>query len=120
MCGRVANSTVSPTPPSNTSVVTPATEPPPQSLCGFPLEISNPAPAAHTDLVAGVSSLVPIAAQASPPDPIYTMRLCADGQAVLYTPSTSINQYIWMPNGQHSGEIVAEDVAGLSRRQLRR
>jgi len=108
----VANCPVTPTQPQNTSVVTPAGEPPPQSLCGFPLEISNPSPAAHTDLVAGVSSPVLIAAQASPPDPIYTMRLYVDGQAVLYTPSTTINQYIWMPNGQHTVEVVAEDVAG--------
>jgi len=51
-------------------------------------------------------------ATATPPDPIYTVRLYVDGFAVLYTPKTNINQLIWMPNGQHTVEIVAEDTAG--------
>jgi hypothetical protein len=38
----VANCPVTPTPPSNTSVVPPAAEPPPAALCGFPLQISTP------------------------------------------------------------------------------
>ena len=37
----VANCRVTPTPPSNTSVVPPAAEPPPPALCGFPLQIST-------------------------------------------------------------------------------
>ncbi len=49
---------------------------------------------------------------ATPPDPIYTVRLYVDGEAVLYTPNVNVNQLIWMPNGQHTVEIVAEDVAG--------
>jgi hypothetical protein len=51
-------------------------------------------------------------AQATPPDPIYMMRLYVDGTAVLYSFTTSINQYIWMPNGTHTVEVVAEDTAG--------
>jgi hypothetical protein len=49
---------------------------------------------------------------ATPPDPIYTVRLYVDGFAVLYSPDTTVNQLIWMPNGKHTVEVVAEDTAG--------
>ena|ERR1700758_39442 len=99
----VADCSVTPTPPANLSIVPPATEPPPAALCGFPLTISSPGNGAS------VSSPVPISAVATPPDPIYTVRLYVDGQAVLYTPKTNVNRLIWMANGQHTVEIVAED-----------
>ncbi len=102
----VADCPVTPTPPANTSIVPPAQEPPPTALCGFPLAISRPSNGAS------FNSPVPIVATATPPDPIYTVRLYVDGFAVLYTPKTNINQLIWMPNGQHTVEIVAEDTAG--------
>lgn len=102
----VANCSVTPNPPANTSIVPPAQQPPPKALCGFPLTISNPGNGAS------VHSPMPIVATATPPDPIYTVRLYVDNSAVLYTPNTSINQLIWMPNGQHTIEIVAEDTAG--------
>jgi len=102
----VANCPITPTPPANTSVVPPAGEPPPEALCGFPLTITSPANGAS------VNSPVPIVATATPPDPIYTVRLYVDGFAVLYSPKTDINQLIWMPNGKHTVEIVAEDTAG--------
>ena len=59
-----------------------------------------------------MSSPVPLVATATPPDPIYTVRVYVDGLAVLYTPNTTVNQLIWMPNGQHTVEVVAEDTAG--------
>jgi hypothetical protein len=31
---------------------------------------------------------------------------------VLYTPNANVNQMIWMANGQHTVEVVAEDTAG--------
>ncbi len=102
----VANCKVTPAPPSNTSIVPPAPEPPAAALCGFPLTISSPGNGAS------VHSPVPVVATAAPPDPIYTVRLYVDGFALLYSPSTDINQLIWMPNGQHTVEIVAEDAAG--------
>lgn len=102
----VADCPVTPTPPANTSVIPPATEPPPAALCAFPLSISSPQSGAT------VASPAPIIAQANPPDAIYTMRLYVDGQSVLYSFTTSINNYIWMPNGTHTVEVVAEDVAG--------
>jgi hypothetical protein len=110
----VANCPITPTPPANTSVVPPAQEPPPQALCAFPMAISEPAPVASGTSApsAAVTSPVHFVANASPPDPIYTMRLYVDGAAVLYSPTTSIDQFIWMANGQHTIEIVAEDVAG--------
>ena len=104
--GNVANCPITPTPPANTSIVPPAAEPPPAALCGFPVTITSPANGAS------VSSPVPIVAAASPPDPIYTVRVYVDGLAILYTPNSTVNQLIWMPNGQHTVEIVAEDTAG--------
>jgi hypothetical protein len=102
----VADCPVTPVPPTNTSIVPPAPEPPAPALCGFPLSIASPSDGAS------VKSPVPIVATASPPDPIYTVRLYVDGQAVLYTPKNVVNQLIWMPNGLHTVEIVAEDTAG--------
>ncbi len=102
----VANCAMTPTPPANTSVVPPAQEPPPAALCGFPVAISSPANGAS------VHSPVPIVATATPPDPIYLVRVYVDGAAVLYSPDTNINQFLWMPDGQHTVEMVAEDVAG--------
>ncbi len=102
----VANCPVTPTPPANTSIVPPAAEPAPAALCGFPLQISSPGDGVD------VSSPVPIVAAATPPDPIYIVRVYVDGLAVLYTPKAIVNQLLWMPNGQHTVEIVAEDTAG--------
>ena len=102
----VANCPVTPTAPANTSIVPPAPEPPAADLCGFPLTITSPSDGAS------VNSPVPILATASPPDPIYTVRLYVDNFAVLYTPNVDVNQLIWMPNGEHTVEIVAEDTAG--------
>src|SRR5271166_347390 len=94
----VADCPITPTPPANTSIVPPAQEPPAAALCGFPLTIASPTNGAS------VNSPVPIVATATPPDPIYTVRLYVDGFAVLYTPNTNVNQLIWMPNGQHTVE----------------
>ena len=102
----VANCPITPIPPANLSIVPPAPDPPPAALCGFPLTISSPANGA------AVSSPVPIIAAATPPDPVYTVRLYVDGKAVLYTPKTRVNQLIWMATGQHTVEVVAEDTAG--------
>jgi hypothetical protein len=102
----VANCPVTPVPPSNTSIVPPASEPAPASLCGFPLTIASPVNGAS------VNSPVPLSATATPPDPIYTVRVYVDGFAILYTPKTTVNQLLWMPNGQHTVEVVAEDTAG--------
>jgi hypothetical protein len=102
----VANCKVTPTPPTNTSVAPPATEPPAAALCGFPLTISSPGSGASVD------SPVPIVASAAPPDPIYIVRVYVDGQAVLYSPNSAIHAFLWMPNGQPTVEMVAEDVAG--------
>ncbi|HTS06316.1 MAG TPA: hypothetical protein VMP68_12100 [Candidatus Eisenbacteria bacterium] len=102
----VANCPITPTPPANTSIVPPAQEPPAAALCGFPLTIASPGNGAN------VESPIPLVAEANPPDPIYTLRVYVDGLAVLYTPRSSLNQLIWMANGRHIIELVAEDVAG--------
>jgi hypothetical protein len=51
-------------------------------------------------------------ASAAPPDSIYLVRVYVDGQAVLYSPNSAINALLWVPSGQHTVEMVAEDVAG--------
>ncbi len=102
----VANCPITPTAPSDLTIVPPAQEPPSAALCGFPLEISSPGNGAS------VQAPVPLVAVATPPDPVYTVRVYVDNFAVLYTPSTTVNQLLWMPNGPHTIEVVAEDVAG--------
>ena len=102
----VANCAVTPTPPADLTIVPPAPEPAPAALCGFPLTISSPASGTS------VNSPVPLVATATPPVPIYTVRVYVDGQAVLYTPDVQVNQLIWMANGQHTVEVVAEDTSG--------
>jgi hypothetical protein len=102
----VAKCSVTPTPPTNTSVVPPATEPPPAALCAFGVNDRNSEkqrqrslPRPHRSERRGAGS-------------DYTVRIYVDGAAVFYTPTSTINQYICMPNGQHTVEMVAEDVAG--------
>ena len=102
----VADCSSTPTPPTNISVVPPAAEPPPRALCAFPITINSPSDGAT------VSSPAPIVASASAPDAIYTLRLYVDGKSILFSFTDSINQYIWMPTGAHTVEVVAEDLAG--------
>lgn len=102
----VANCKVTPTAPSDTSVIPPAIEPPPAPLCGFPLTISVPGEGAT------VSSPATVVAQATPPDQIYWMRVYVDGFAIYYSFTNDVNQFIWMPDGPHTIEVVAQDVAG--------
>src|ERR1041385_8222893 len=102
----VANCPMTPTPPADLTIVPPAPEPPQAALCGFPIQISSPGDGAS------VQAPVPVVAVATPPDPIYTVRVYVDNFAVLYTPSAIVNQILWMPNGAHTIEIVAEDTAG--------
>jgi len=102
----VANCPIVPTPPANLTVIPPAQEPPPKALCGFPLQVSAPASGAS------VTSPVPLSALASAPDPIYYLRVYVDGFAVLYSFSPTVNQFLWMADGPHQVEVVAEDVAG--------
>lgn len=102
----VADCPITPTPPANLTVVPPAPEPAPQALCPFPMTISNPT---NGDTVTSPAALTVVA---TPPDPLYTMRVYVDGQAVLYSPDATVKQYLWMSNGQHTIEAVSEDVAG--------
>src|SRR5437588_12797496 len=102
----VANCPITPTAPSNLTIVPAAAEPPPAALCGFPLQISSPGNGAS------VQAPMPLVAEATPPDPIYPVRVYVDNFAVMYTPSAIVNQLLWMPNGPHTIEVVAEDVAG--------
>jgi|ERR1700722_18940624 len=97
----VANCSVTPTPPTNTSVVPPATEPPPAARCAFGVndrksekQRQRSLPGPHRSERRGAGS-------------DYTVRIHVDGAAVFSTPTSTINQYIWMPNGQPTVEMVA-------------
>src|SRR5215469_4113396 len=68
----VANCPITPTPPADLTIVPPAQEPPPADLCGFPLTISSPGTGAS------LNSPVSLVATATPPDPIYTVRVYVD------------------------------------------
>ena len=102
----IVNCPVTPTPPTNLAVLPPAIEPPPNALCGFPLRISVPGQGAS------VTSPAMVTAAATVPDTLYWMRVYVDGQAVYYSFTPTINQYIFMSPGQHTIEVVAEDQAG--------
>ena len=97
----VANCSVTPTPPTNTSVVPPATEPPPAARCAFGVndrksekQRQRSLPRPHRSERRGAGS-------------DYTVRIHVDGAAVFSTQTSTINQYIWMPNGQPTVEMVA-------------
>jgi hypothetical protein len=102
----VAHCATTPVPPPNTTVVAPAPEPAAAALCGFPLSISSPQDGGT------VNSPAPLNVQAQAPDPIYSMRVYVDGEALLYWFEPTLAQNLWMANGQHTIEVVAEDKAG--------
>src|SRR3954468_15849587 len=92
----VANCPITPTPPSDLTIVPAAPEPPPAALCGFPVQISSPGNAAS------VQAPVPLGAAATLPDAAYTVRVYVDNFAFRYTPSPIVNQLLWMPNRAHT------------------
>ncbi|HUO14614.1 MAG TPA: Ig-like domain-containing protein [Verrucomicrobiae bacterium] len=102
----VADCPITPTPPSNLTIVPAAQIPPPQALCPFPMTITSPANGVT------VTSPTALTVVANAPDPLYTMRVYVDGEPVLYSFASTVNQFLWMSNGQHTVEAVAEDVAG--------
>jgi hypothetical protein len=104
--GYVANCPVTPTPPVITNVATPAPEPPQAALCAFPMTVTSPAQSAS------VQSPVQVIASTEAAVPIYNTLIYVDGQAVFFTFLGTLNQYIWMPNGNHTIEIVSEDQSG--------
>jgi hypothetical protein len=83
-------------------------------VCGFDAKLSTPTVGGGTSVSAspGITSPVPIAATVSPPNGLYYLRIYVDGKAVFYSPWATVQPYIWMPNGPHTVELVAEDVAG--------
>jgi hypothetical protein len=102
----IANCPVTPTAPSDISSIPPPTEPPPTALCGFPLTISAPGQGTT------VNSPANFTAQAQAADQLYWMRVYVDNVAIYYSYTPTINEYLFMEPGQHTIEVVAEDVAG--------
>lgn len=102
----VANCPVTPRPPVVNSIATPAPEPPQAALCPFPMSVNTPASGAS------VQSPVEVIESTQAAAPIYTQRIYVDGQAVFFTFLGTLDQFIWIPDGQHTIEIVAEDQSG--------
>jgi hypothetical protein len=83
--GNVANCSVMPTPPTNTSVVPPATEPQPAALCAFPLTIATGRNSASVHSPPHLSERRGAGSD-------YTVRIYVDGAAVFTRrPRRSIN-----------------------------
>lgn len=102
----VSNCPVTPVAPTIVSVASPAPVPPPAAVCPFPMAITSPAAGAS------VQSPVQLVANAQSATPIYNMRVYVDNVPVFFTFLGTINQALWMANGQHTIEIVSEDQAG--------
>jgi hypothetical protein len=102
----VADCSVTPVAPTITNTATPAPQPPLAALCAFPMTVSSPAQGAS------VQSPVEVTASTEAAVPIYNTRIYVDGQAVFFTFLGTLHQYIWMPNGNHTIEIVSEDQSG--------
>jgi hypothetical protein len=102
----VAHCPITPTPPVINPTATPAPTPPLAALCPFPMSVSNPMPGAR------VQSPVQLVAQTKSASPIYNTRVYVDGLAVFFTFLGTLNQSIWIPDGNHNIQIVSEDQSG--------
>jgi hypothetical protein len=102
----VANCPITPVAPTINSIATPAPEPPLKALCPFPIQVTSPANGA------AVQSPFQLVAQTESAAAIYKTRVYVDGLAVFFTFLGTLNQYFWVPNGNHTVEIVSEDQSG--------
>jgi hypothetical protein len=104
--GYVSKCPITPVAPTINSVATAAPVPPAAALCPFPMTITSPTPGAS------VQSPVQLQVTAQSASPIYTTRVYVDNDPVFFTFLGTINQSIWMANGNHTIEIVSEDQSG--------
>ncbi len=104
--GYVANCSNPPVAPTINPVATPAPIPPANAVCPFPMTVSSPAPGAS------VQSPVQLVANAESAAPIYNTRVYVDNVPVFFTFLGTINQSLWMADGNHTMEVVSEDQAG--------
>lgn len=103
----VANCPVTPKAPVINPTATPAPEPPLAALCPFPMTVTNPTSGQS------LQSPVNVISTAQSASPIYNTRVYVDGLSVFFTFLGDINQYIWVPDGDHTIEIVTEDQSGF-------
>jgi hypothetical protein len=102
----VANCPVTPAAPVISPSATAAPAPPLSALCPFPMTVTAPTNGAS------VQSPVTVTATAQSFAPIYNTRVYVDGLSVFFTFLGTLNQSIWVPNGDHTIEIVSEDQSG--------
>ena len=94
--------------PASSSLPAPAAQvPPPPGANDFPLLVSSPLTGATT------TSPLTVVASATPQNPIFFMRVYIDQLAVYYTWNNSINTQIFVPPGQHTITVMAEDNQGF-------
>lgn len=101
--------------PTSSQLPAPPACDPPQSTCDppypngsndFPLSVSSPLDQSS------VTSPMHVVAMANPKNPLFFMRVYADGLAVYFTYTNSIDTQIFLAPGQHKIEVMAEDKQG--------
>jgi hypothetical protein len=102
----VSNCPVTPVAPTIISVATAAPVPPAAALCPFPMTVTSPAAGAS------LQSPMPLVANAESASPIYNTRVYVDNVPVFFTFLGTINQSLWIANGNHTVEVVTEDQSG--------
>lgn len=104
--GYVANCPNPPVAPTISPVATPAPIPPSNAVCPFPMTVTSPTPGAS------VQSPLQLVVNAQSASPIYNTRVYVDNVPVFFTFLGTINQSMWMANGNHTMEVVSEDQSG--------
>jgi len=104
--GYVSNCPTTPVAPTINPVATPAPIPPAAALCPFPMTVTSPTAGAS------LQSPVQLVVNAESASPIYNTRVYVDNVPVFFTFLGTINQSMWVANGNHALEIVSEDQSG--------
>jgi hypothetical protein len=104
--GYVSKCPTTPVAPTINPVATPAPIPPAAALCPFPMTVSSPAAGAS------VQSPVQLNVETQSASPIYNTRVYVDNVPVFFTFLGTINQSLWMANGNHTIDVVSEDQSG--------
>jgi len=102
----VANCPVTPTAPVISPTASPAPNPPMAALCPFPMTVTSPTNGQS------LQSPVPLVVTTHSASPIYNSRVYVDDLSVFFTFLGTMNQSIWVPDGDHTIEVVSEDQSG--------
>jgi len=101
----VAHCPTTPTAPVISPSASPAPNPPAAAVCPFPMQVT---PTGGQSL----ESPVQLTVNANSASPIYNTRVYVDNLAVLFTFLGNLHQSIWIPDGDHTIEVVSEDQSG--------